>query len=70
MLWNEDQRGYAQPSRNWVTYSKHMEFLRMRGEFAGFPYEMVVNGIRQAHPKLFETSDELTKGSLVAEASR
>jgi hypothetical protein len=47
-----------------------MEFLRMRGEFAGFPYEMVVNGIRQAHPKLFETSDELTKGSLVAEASR
>jgi transglutaminase-like putative cysteine protease len=49
---------------------KHMEFLRVRGEFADFPYDMVVNGIRRAHPKLFKTSDELTKGSLVAEASR
>ncbi|MEO6083280.1 MAG: transglutaminase-like domain-containing protein [Umezawaea sp.] len=49
---------------------RHMEFLRMRGEYADFPYEVVVEGIREAHPRLFESGDELAKGSLVAEAGR
>lgn len=48
---------------------RHMEFLRMRGEFDDFPYDTVVDGIRAAHPKLFRTDDELTAGSLTGEAS-
>ncbi|GLZ43083.1 transglutaminase-like domain-containing protein [Actinokineospora sp. NBRC 105648] len=48
---------------------RHMEFLRMRGEFSDFPYETVVAGIRAAHPKLFRTDDELAEGSLTGEAS-
>ncbi|SES42878.1 transglutaminase-like domain-containing protein [Actinokineospora terrae] len=48
---------------------RHMEFLRMRGEFDDFPYETVVDGIRAAHPKLFRSDDELAEGSLTGEAS-
>ncbi|WP_436500842.1 transglutaminase-like domain-containing protein [Actinokineospora sp. HUAS TT18] len=44
---------------------QHMEFLRMRGEFADFPYETVVSGIREAHPLLFQA-----EGSLATEAVR
>ncbi|WP_018680897.1 transglutaminase-like domain-containing protein [Actinokineospora enzanensis] len=47
---------------------RHMEFLRMRGEFADFPYDTVVSGIRAAHPKLFRTDDRLAEGSLTTEA--
>jgi len=47
---------------------RHMEFILMRGEFDDFPYDLVVDGIRQAHPLLFETSHATTDGSLVAEA--
>jgi transglutaminase-like putative cysteine protease len=49
---------------------QHMEFLQMRGEYADFPYETVVNGIREAHPRLFTGDDVLASGSLVAEATR
>lgn len=44
---------------------RHMEFLRMRGEFADFPYETVVEGISQAHPLLFQA-----EGSLATEVVR
>jgi transglutaminase-like putative cysteine protease len=34
---------------------RHMEFLRWHGEFDDFPYELVVAGIRVAHPRLFDS---------------
>jgi transglutaminase-like putative cysteine protease len=48
---------------------RHMEFLRMRGEFDDVPYETVVTGIRQAHPLLFPDSSMSADGSLTAEAA-
>jgi transglutaminase-like putative cysteine protease len=48
---------------------RYMEFLHEYGEFDDFPYELVVEGIRAAHPKLFAGKYELTGGSLVAEAT-
>jgi transglutaminase-like putative cysteine protease len=47
---------------------KYMEFLHEYGEFDDFPYELVVEGIRVAHPRLFASRYETTDGSLVAEA--
>lgn len=48
---------------------RHMEFLREHGEFDDVPYDMVVGGIRQAHPKLFASQHTTTGGSLVGEAA-
>ncbi|MGX7827995.1 transglutaminase-like domain-containing protein [Actinokineospora sp. 24-640] len=48
---------------------RHMEFLHEYGEFDDFPYELVVEGIRAAHPKLFAGRHALRSGSLVAEAA-
>jgi transglutaminase-like putative cysteine protease len=48
---------------------RHMEFLAWHGEFDDFPYELVVGGIRAAHPRLFESGFTTTAGSLVAEIS-
>lgn len=47
---------------------RYMEFLHEYGEFDDFPYELVVEGIRAAHPKLFAGKYAITSGSLVAEA--
>ena len=47
---------------------RYMEFLHEYGEFDDFPHELVVEGIRAAHPKLFAGKYALTSGSLVAEA--
>lgn len=47
---------------------RHMEFVRMHGEFDDFPYERVVGSIRMLHPRLFETPRKLTGGSLIDEA--
>jgi transglutaminase-like putative cysteine protease len=47
---------------------RHMEFIQMRGEFDDVPYEMVVGGIREAHPLLFASSTTTAAGSLVGEA--
>ncbi|PRY35758.1 transglutaminase-like domain-containing protein [Umezawaea tangerina] len=49
---------------------QHMEFLRAHGDFDDVPYDMVVNGIRAAHPRLFESRDTTAKGSLVLDATR
>jgi transglutaminase-like putative cysteine protease len=46
-----------------------MEFVSHRGEFDDFPYDLVVGGIRTAHPKLFASRFVTARGSLVAEAS-
>jgi transglutaminase-like putative cysteine protease len=48
---------------------RHMEFLRMHGEFDDFPYDLVVGGIRAAHPLLFATDERTTSGSLTSEAT-
>jgi transglutaminase-like putative cysteine protease len=48
---------------------RHMEFLRTRGEFDDVPYDLLVEGIRQAHPRLFANSVTTTAGSLVVEAA-
>ncbi|MGE5830336.1 MAG: transglutaminase-like domain-containing protein [Micromonosporaceae bacterium] len=47
---------------------RHMEFLRWHGEFDDFPYERVVGGLRDAHPRLFDSPEQTKSGSLVAEA--
>ena len=49
---------------------RHMEFLRWHGEFDDFPYDLVVGGIRCAHPKLFESGVRTASGSLVNEAKK
>ncbi|GAA2659054.1 MULTISPECIES: transglutaminase family protein [Actinosynnema] len=47
---------------------RHMEFVRSHGEFDDVPYERVVGGIREAHPRLFASRDTTARGSLVADA--
>ncbi|MFD9733244.1 transglutaminase family protein [Umezawaea sp. NPDC059074] len=49
---------------------RHMEFLRAHGDFDDVPYDMVVDGIRAAHPRLFEGRDTTAKGSLVLDATQ
>lgn len=46
----------------------YMQFLHEHGEFDDFPYDLVVNGIRGAHPLLFAEQYTLTGGSLASEA--
>ncbi|SDH50206.1 Cystathionine beta-lyase/cystathionine gamma-synthase [Actinokineospora alba] len=48
---------------------RYMEFLHEYGEFDDFPFLLVTEGIRAAHPKLFASQFELTEGSLAAEAA-
>jgi transglutaminase-like putative cysteine protease len=47
---------------------RHMEFLHEHGEFADFPYDLVVPGLALASPQLFRGSSVLATGSLAAEA--
>ncbi|WP_299442892.1 transglutaminase family protein [uncultured Rhodospira sp.] len=49
---------------------KYMEFIRNHGEFDDFPYEWVVEGLREAHPNLFQTRNRFRSGSLVADTQR
>ncbi|MFD2765547.1 transglutaminase-like domain-containing protein [Micromonospora eburnea] len=48
---------------------RHMEFVREHGEFDDVPYDMVVDGIRANHPKLFASQHVTARGSLLAEAT-
>jgi len=47
---------------------RHMEFLRTHGEFDDVPYDLMVGGLRAAHPLLFADPHTTTGGSLAAEA--
>jgi transglutaminase-like putative cysteine protease len=47
---------------------RYMEFLRAYGEFDDFPHDVVLPGLRNLHPRLFESPHRVTGGSLVAEA--
>ncbi|MGH3756298.1 transglutaminase-like domain-containing protein [Actinophytocola sp.] len=49
---------------------KHMEFLREHGEFDDFPYDLVLTGLRSAHPAMFASPTRFVAGSLVADADR
>jgi transglutaminase-like putative cysteine protease len=49
---------------------RYMEFLHEHGEFDDFPYELVIDGIREAHPLLFASREMTAEGSLVAEAAQ
>ncbi|ALG09243.1 transglutaminase-like domain-containing protein [Kibdelosporangium phytohabitans] len=51
-----------------LTGRQHMEFLHTHGEFADLPHELLLSGLRAAHPRIFATADTFAKGSLVAEA--
>jgi transglutaminase-like putative cysteine protease len=48
---------------------RHMEFLRTHGEFADLPYDLVLAGLRTAHPRIFATDTTFATGSLVADAA-
>ena len=47
---------------------RHMEFVHWHGEFDDFPYDLVVDGIREAHPLLFADTSRTTEGSLIEES--
>lgn len=47
---------------------RHMEFVRWRGEYDDFPWELVSTGIAANHPRLVGDDLRTTSGSLVAEA--
>jgi transglutaminase-like putative cysteine protease len=47
---------------------RHMEFLRTHGEFPDLPYDLVITGLRRAHPRLFLGADRFVSGSLVLDA--
>lgn len=49
---------------------RHMEFLHTHGDFHDLPYDLVVGGIREAHPKLFASQNRTTAGSLSGEADK
>ncbi|HEX6358863.1 transglutaminase family protein [Actinophytocola sp.] len=49
---------------------KHMEFLTEHGEFDDFPYDLVLTGLRAAHPALFASPTRFVAGTLVADADR
>ena len=48
--------------------NQYMEFVKFRGEFGDFPYDLVVGGIRAAHPRLFASQYMTARGSLAAES--
>jgi len=48
---------------------RHMEFLHTHGEFADLPYELVIDGLRAAHPRMFAAPTRFAAGSLVVDAS-
>lgn len=47
---------------------RHMEFLHEHGSFDDVPYDLVVGGIRAAHPQLFASAHTTVSGSLAEEA--
>ena len=47
---------------------QHMEFLHHHGEFDDLPYDLVINGLRAAHPRVFADAEHLADGSLVTDA--
>ena len=47
---------------------EHMEFLHEHGEFDDLPYDLVLDGLRTAHPRLFTAGDRFAAGSLLADA--
>jgi transglutaminase-like putative cysteine protease len=49
---------------------QHMEFLTEHGEFDDFPYDLVLTGLRAAHPALFASPTRFVAGTLVADADR
>jgi transglutaminase-like putative cysteine protease len=49
---------------------RHMEFLHTYGEFTDLPYDLLLDGLRAAHPGIFATTDTFTSGSLVADTAR
>jgi transglutaminase-like putative cysteine protease len=49
---------------------RHMEFVRVHGDFDDVPYDRLINGIRANHPLLFASWDRLAQGSLVADAQQ
>lgn len=46
----------------------HIEIVREHGVFDDLPYEIVLSGLRRAHPALFDGPTRLVRGSLAREA--
>lgn len=47
---------------------QRMEFLHHHGEFDDLPYDLVINGLRTAHPRVFADAEHFADGSLVTDA--
>lgn len=48
---------------------RHMEFVRVHGEFDDVPYERILTDLRAAHPLLLDASSRVVPGSLVRDAT-
>jgi hypothetical protein len=48
---------------------RHMEFLRMHGEFDDLPYDRLLTGLRAAYPELLDDSNRIVAGSLVRDGA-
>ena len=48
--------------------ARHMEFLHHHGEFDDLPFELVSEGLRRAHPRLFADPARVQPGTLASEA--
>jgi transglutaminase-like putative cysteine protease len=46
----------------------HMEVVHRHGVFDDLPYELLVAGLRRAHPRIFASATRVRSGSLAAEA--
>lgn len=51
-----------------MTGRRHMEFVRVHGEFDDVPYERIIGDLRTAHPRLFDGGTTTVAGSLRADA--
>ncbi len=49
---------------------QHMEIIREHGAFDDHPYQMIIDGLRRAHPGLFAGKSKFRAGSLVRDAGR
>ncbi len=47
---------------------RHMEFVAVHGEFDDLPYQLIIDGLRAAHPGLFAGATGFARGSLAADA--
>ena len=49
--------------------NRHMEYIKYHGSFADFPYEVVINFLKNDYPELFDDNGHLINGDFEKEAA-